>query len=1560
MAATSSNSGKRKANNKYTTEQYKKRKNQTQVKCTYPENVVRIVNKDDGLYTCRCGASFEVPATIQRHAKTCVNGTPIDYSSDDVSELELHVIIPEDDNIVELPDMKDFEIKWHRILGKPICSRCHVPLNIDSIGRHLNRVHRVMKFSKYLEDRLKLYETENPGIRLDNYLKPKSILLKPISGLQYEVDGFKCLLCQNEIFHCSRFSTMRKHIANDHRNIPISVNEKFEKCHVQTLGSLNKGKYFGISDPEFVSKRTARELNHGNLNQIRDEIRSSMQPVQVNETSEDIKLHSKHIYLIKTQWDIYVAENFEKNADYLRDHQGIDPEKLRHLCFEYVKGAAYKHRLRIHYNILKQLNKNCVDDESNSTGFGKSIFKPVENETMIRYTRNFADLLEFVILKCKMENHENLPNKWKDIIEKAQELYAKFSSDTYCVGDLHIFAKAIYCLKFGKAESSFNDPVIQFCIFSNHDGKKSGYDLKSLGRLYASLMYCFRGVAINILCLDYNAEEATDGQVDYVLSFVKSNSNTPFTNMLLHAGMAKSLQADEDIGIKIMWLDLENFMQLDIDGKTVTVDLLRKVVKDLSTKAERLLEKITFGFSNKLLSDNRIKWIDQVTNQQLGYSWLSDPDNPVSTIASAFTEYILGRKDLLRRFVNHVNDDGINWNIDALRRWLEDSSKIVDIFVGLIHITCGQPSRATELELTTIRNTHDALRSLYFRNGVFMIYQSYTKTRNLTNSSKRITRYLPGNVSSLLKTYLVVARQFEKFCAGKVFGDTERELYDSYLFVRNGTRMNASHLSTAFKRQLEQSGNLSLNISSYRQVAVAFLEKHVHPKNFDPTVVMHSQAGHSAATVALHYAQSQQDLPTMSRHEDLNNRRTSILWHEFLRLDTPSINASTETSTNQTPINSDTYPRISTSESLRSSPLTSISSQQSLPRKYEYIEFEKIHNAFLQFMKKDDAKFRNLSQCEFLHEVVNCTRDLLIVMPTGSGKSLSFFLPVLLEQFVTVLVVPLVSLTQDILQRCHRADIRCVKWTKATPYEIKSTLILVSVEQCGYAEFKQWIKMCHSHGNLRRVIIDEAHLCITDDDYRPAFNNIYEIREVDFPIIALTATMPSDMVVELEKKLHCDFKVIRTSTLRKNISYRVHHLKQENDETDELISWIRNQKNFIGDGRIVIFCQTRLACEEVQKSLNESEQTWAGSRVLTYHAGMEADKRMEHMGKFIRNEAQIMVATNAFGAGVDISNIRLVAHLGNPKSLLNFAQESGRGGRNGKKTISIIFSSNHRKVGGKIGSFLNETNCRRKIMTQYLDGIGYTCRSYPEETQKCDLCIQSVPVSNLQSDNNIFRVPGSAERRSTFQTPALTTIRPNNVTPMIQSSPLIFKTMIKTSIKKSSMNDIGWTIKNWLQEHLTRCPLDCNDHLIGNPTQPFKNCNEIKGRCFKCLYPTTGPHKCFSYYKYNGACYRCHLPMKIGEYTFHKSSSSFGNGRCQTANPGYTDKVKTFVWKNIWDDENSPEILEKCGYQGNPTDAKQIGQWFIENNTKHDIQITNMITFMYEILRDKENIYWEF
>lgn len=360
-----------------------------------------------------------------------------------------------------------------------------------------------------------------------------------------------------------------------------------------------------------------------------------------------------------------------------------------------------------------------------------------------------------------------------------------------------------------------------------------------------------------------------------------------------------------------------------------------------------------------------------------------------------------------------------------------------------------------------------------------------------------------------------------------------------------------------------------------------------------------------------------------------------------------------------------------------------------------------MNRLYLDILKKywGYDSFRGIQ--EQIIDSIGQGRDTLGLMPTGGGKSVAFQVPALSRQGLCLVITPLIALMKDQVAHLRAKGIKAA----AVYSGMTRNEVIITLENCIYGDYKfLYISPERLASDLFRtklksmdvsmIAVDEAH-CISQwgYDFRPSYLKIAEVRRLlpGVPVLALTATATDDVIADIQDKLlFASPNVVKMSFYRDNLAYVV---RRTDDKEGELVAILGKVA-----GSAIVYVRSRKKCKLVSDLLNAQ-----GITADYYHAGLTDKAKDEKQQRWMTDEVRVMVATNAFGMGIDKSDVRLVIHVDVPDSIEAYFQEAGRAGRDGRKAYAVLLfaESSDKRI------------MRRRVADAYPD-IDYIRRVYEE------------------------------------------------------------------------------------------------------------------------------------------------------------------------------------------------------------------------------------------------------
>ncbi len=389
-------------------------------------------------------------------------------------------------------------------------------------------------------------------------------------------------------------------------------------------------------------------------------------------------------------------------------------------------------------------------------------------------------------------------------------------------------------------------------------------------------------------------------------------------------------------------------------------------------------------------------------------------------------------------------------------------------------------------------------------------------------------------------------------------------------------------------------------------------------------------------------------------------------------------------------------------------------------------------------------------------------KDTLVVLPTGGGKSLIYQIPAMMRDGIVLVFSPLISLMKDQVDELNEIGIPAaylnstlsVKEKNKTCQDIqdqKIKILYIAPERFFVGQFQEFLKTL----NISLIAVDEAH-CISEwgHDFRPEYRKLSILKSLfpDIPLVALTATATEQVQSDIVKQLSSTMIPMIGSFERENLSLYVH---KKQDLVEQIINVLEKQKNESG----IIYCATRKKVDSISQILNAM-----GYHNLPYHAGMNNISRTTNQNAFLKENTNLMVATVAFGMGINKSNVRFIIHANLPKSIEGYYQQIGRAGRDGLPSDCHLFYSSGDVVTQEylisqsedatfqelsfqklkeMEKFARNLECRHKYILNYFgeNRDDYHCKEKCDICLSCDIKEQNITIEAQKILSCIFRVP---------------------------------------------------------------------------------------------------------------------------------------------------------------------------------------------------------------------------
>ena len=799
------------------------------------------------------------------------------------------------------------------------------------------------------------------------------------------------------------------------------------------------------------------------------------------------------------------------------------------------------------------------------------------------------------------------------------------------------------------------------------------------------------------------------------------------------------------------------------DGQTLgykslafSMDQFRQTVHELRIAARRaLFEDLLFAEEGGEVPE--VPWArmyDDPVNGQVGWNFIRDQRTrwPVDGGEWLFRR-IQNTATLRAQFARPASDTGIDH--ERFRDYMRQVIRFRGMLLILMHLSGGQPARGPEILSVRHRNTtQGGHRNLFIEDGAVVFVTRYHKGAAISGDVKIIHRYLPREVGELVVWYLWLALPFIQRMEAMLY---QKEGVSDHMWPADGdgTKWTTDRMKKELQRVSKASMGQAMTVAAYRQIAIAISRQHVrgatqfHAADDEESEewrqqntldeAADEQATHSPDVAGRLYARNSMEMSGSTADNRQRFRAVSTDWHRFLAFE----------STRKQEEGRDLKRKRNAHED--SAAEEQIERRERLQRMDAEGE--------MRWMMRKEVTLRS-AQGEAMRAIQDGESFIVAVMPTGAGKSMLFMLPAFVEAGgMSIVVVPLRALRKDMIFRCEKLGIKVGVWSRRDQCD-GASIVLVTPEKAADEEFATFVKRSKQTRRLDRIVIDECHVILNDQStFRPYLQRLGRLASAETQMVLLTATLPPTEEERLFERMYWkreEVRLIRASTVRKNIRYRVvEGGRTERERMDRLESIVgevlRDPEQ--PQGKVVVMCESKPKVKKiVEAGLFPCE---------AFHADIDEERKEETLTDFREGKVRTIVATGAFGMGIDIPDIRLIVHVDNPRNMMDYGQASGRGGRDGLMSQAIIIRGGRDFEDELIGQYIDRDRrqCRRMAVDGYLDGDEQRQRC-AEGEEPCDVCTeQSIGEGSGEATLTVLSspmpMPGSSPAYTGTPTPAM-------------------------------------------------------------------------------------------------------------------------------------------------------------------------------------------------------------
>ena len=999
---------------------------------------------------------------------------------------------------------------------------------------------------------------------------------------------------------------------------------------------------------------------------------------------------------------------------------------------------------------------------------------------------------------------------------------------------------SIVLVRFHWDQSAFASPVVGYVALQTLNARGAWIPAKSFSFPLSDWIHCMQLWLLSYCLRQKNSWQSGDIPMKSIVKeqcqlYLINTNPCPIAELSFWRLLAWTASNDT-VRHPITSMN-EDCTQITHATITLDVEKWRMSIPMMLDSAGRLLEDTLLLGLHEAPHYSVGHLVDDFSDNTPGKSFLDDPRNNLHAVKDWLWQRLQTSDSLRARFFETATIETSEVAASTRRSFRVRQSKVdgyllaVQRFLRLLAVlllwTSGLPPRRKELMGIAWCNQETA-RNVYISNGLVVFVTGYHKTA-WRIGHRPIARFVAPAVGELLVRYLIYVPVFTRFLHRCMQNQNPSLASNSVFLFNDGDQVwSPDRWSNFLKRQSTLELGFALNSRHYRHIAILldkrlmrgvackqygvaqdFLTKRVHAvddsdserdDDYDGLMDGNVRVSHdgrfsalqAAHTVAVHDSHYGNDIDVRHGMTDsvlATFRQVSLQWQRDV----------VQLADQHKPDTASNHKRGSSRQSIDPSPLTKRSRLGSrLQVRREMWTWSAIELT-LKRLFGPHAEPRSLEQRNGLILVARSRPELIIVMPTGSGKSLLFVVPSQLPQTqTTIVIVPLLALKQDLVDRCKEWRVACTTYDRiASPHRLHAlpALLLVDIEDAVHDTFLAFVSSLHTAGRLDRLVLDEAHFLVTARLYRKHLPAIHQLRRINCPFVCMTATLPALAELELRQTLHLTQpQVLRARSDRPNLRYCVQPLTSKESKASNSSTLLLTEAVQItlretaawsaAASRTGTAVTARGICYVRSKALGQKLADRLHATL--YHGTLGQEDRKASIDAWIEGRSSFfIVATSSFSAGFHYPFVRMVLHVDAPDGLLNYGQETGRAGRDGLPAVCMTLLADNwavnwddafttdflRDDSQQMTRFLRSRSCLRQRLTSYLDGdAGVACNPLaltPSPRPECSVCS---PISNPSLKSLVVPSSHPSPRSRVIDAPLLSS--PINILALQRPSPL--------------------------------------------------------------------------------------------------------------------------------------------------------------------------------------------
>jgi len=942
----------------------------------------------------------------------------------------------------------------YRLLICIACRTAVIPID-SSIKNHLRIYHRLARIQEDFNSIIGLIAPPLVSPHLVDRLPPVTC---PIAGIEVH-KGYSCTECQ--LFTKSH-NFISKHLIEMHQ-IHNIVTEEYQ-CYYQTITRhpLYK-KYFKFGEEHF----------HQTLTIIPNEsisIRSN--PYSILELCQSSNLSHKTIssFFTSLEWHEIVkdlpnvelppeSEFWTKVIDEIFD---VGTQLV--LCCDRAKQRIF-------------------DDEDFDDYGGGNFFRTLREPNSEKEYRKFSvKLLTSTITILSLKQDEELLTEFEGLNSKAEFVLRNNDNPELKRNYVYEIIDKLFFTFFSSFYRKGNCPLYLSLVFSclRNTSEKAFLPESICSRNIAKTKYFVRLCCVYIMGLKRNFNFTNTADIleleQRYFEFFKTPKNSAVSQIIDTSKIA-SHHLPYSAKPPVYWKPNSNGQVVLAESVPVSLSSLKSGASTVINSMEELLRKMLCGYRFK--KPEHI--YDDLNGNVPGYSFVTDTRNNFRTIQAGFLSHLERINVRMSRFFSE-------WN------------EFIRLAIFAVHLTCGYPSRGTELETAQWNNTIHSPRNIFIYDGFVAIVYTYNKVNNIIGYDRAIPRFLPKQLGDVLICYLVLLHPILSMEYAQVHNsEVDLKGFNRLFFVGNKVYGDEA-LRRNFMVQFRKFCGKTVKFHIYRHVVECFGSYHL-PNIYSDSFYdkFSEQAGHSSNVGHFMYGTKNGKFKNVSPNNLQIMFEMSKAWHSLLLMRDNVTTISLSNSLGSSIVNSNFVAPPNQFAIAHPPPIVQ-RTEINLPRIQVLEDIEEEYEESVQTIESDsEIQLRIFYTMKYIFKMNNFTcreqalamssifkrnADLVVVMPTGFGKNLTFLVPLMLEQsMVTVLIVPLVSIKMNVIAACHAFGIQAAVWNEEMNEDVPR-LIIATPETAAKDMFRVHMSQLSIDKRLSRVVIDECHLIVNWSGFR--------------------------------------------------------------------------------------------------------------------------------------------------------------------------------------------------------------------------------------------------------------------------------------------------------------------------------------------------------------------------------------------------------------------------------------------------------------------------------------------